>query len=666
MRARGLLFCSFVAFIVVAGVTVLALMLVDPGRNVELPTSGTFWLLAALAVAAELRPLRVPGGDREGEITLSTAAGFALLLLLGPEAAALALAAASLLADLTRRKALWKAAFNASQIVVAVAAASLPVRFTETWYLGTSAVTVADIAVAVLSGIVFATVNTLIMASAVSVASRSGSAGSAAVPVAEVLRSDAPFLTWSYGILVSLGPIVALVGLASRWAIPLFMIPIAAVYQSVSIYLERERHALQDPLTKLPNRALFGDRVAQAAAGAQRTGTTAAVLVLDIDEFKEVNATLGFTVGDRLLRDLAGRLQSVLREVDTVARLDADQFGVVLVGLRTIDEAQVIVTAMREAISRPFVVGDVTLVVEASVGGALCPSDGVQAVSLISAASETMEKAKRLRLGHRWYTAAEQGYVAGRMRVLADLGAAIEAGHLELHYQPKASLRTGVISGVEALVRWRRNGAELVSPAEFIPVAEQTGLMATLTRYVLAHAIAQMRAWQDDGHRVRVAVNISARDLQDPLLPDDIAVMLHDHDVVATDLELEITESSIMADIEQAVVTLSRLHDMGISLAIDDFGTGNTSLAQLPRLPVDTLKIDRSFVQRLDDGVDDLIVRTTIELGRGLGLSVVAEGVSSAVVWERLERLGCDYAQGYYLSRPVPAGDIGPLLRRSG
>jgi diguanylate cyclase (GGDEF)-like protein len=659
---KGLLFTTYVAFTTLAGTAMMALLVVGDRPGTGGFDQGAFWMLAAMAVAAELFPLRVPRGEREGELTVSTTCGFALLLVLGPAAAAAALAIASLVADVSHRKLPWKVVFNAAQYVLSVAAASVVVSVTGTWYTGTAPLALIDLLVALAAGAVFAAVNTLVMAGAVSVATRSGTAASAPVPILDVLRGDAPFLAWSYTVLVSLGPIVALTAMASLWAVPLFVVPAVAVYQSVSIYLDRKRHSLHDPLTNLPNRALFEDRVTQAAAGAQRTGTKAAVLVLDVDQFKEVNSTLGFEVGDRLLRDLASRLSSEVRDVDTIARLGADEFGVVLVGISDIDAAESVVAALREAITRPFVVGDVTLAVEASVGGALCPDDGVEATGLISAADDAMGEAKRLRLGRRWHASAQQGQLAGRMRLLAELRSALDAGDLELHYQPKASLRTGEISGVEALVRWRRHGGELVAPSEFVPVAEQTGLMAKLTRYVLAQAIGQMRMWHDAGRDIRVAVNISARDLHDQLLPDDIARMLSANHIDPADLELEITESSIMADIDQAVTTLSRLHDMGMTLAIDDFGTGNTSLAQLPRLPVDVLKIDRSFVQRLDVGTDDLIVRTTIELGRGLGLEVVAEGVASSRTWQRLEEMGCDYAQGYYVSRPVPAHDVDLLI----
>ena len=661
---KGPLFTAYVAFTTLVGTAVLVLLFVGEQPGTGGFGNGIFWVLTAMAVAAELLPLTVPRGEREGELTVSTTCGLALLFVLGPAAAAIALALASLVADVSHRKSPWKLVFNAAHYVLSVAAASIVISATGTWYGGSGSLSAIDVVVALVAGAMFAAVNSLVMAGAVSVATRSGPSGSSPVPLTDILRGDASFLAWSYTVLVCLAPIVALTATASPWAVPLFIVPAVAVYQSVSIYLDRKRFSLHDALTGLPNRALFEDRVTQAVAGAQRTGTKAAVLMLDIDQFKEVNSTLGFEIGDRLLRDLASRLESQVREVDTIARLGADEFGVVLVGISEIAAAESVVAALREAITRPFVVGDTTLAVEASVGGALCPDDGVQAIPLISAADDAMGEAKRLRFGHRWHAAAQQGQVAGRMRLLAELGAALDAEDLELHYQPKASLRTGEISGVEALVRWRRKGAELVAPSEFIPVAEQTGLMATLTRYVLTHAIAQMRSWHDAGQHIRVAVNISARDLQDDELTDDIARMLSTQGVDATDLELEITESSIMADIEQAVKTLSRLHDMGITLAIDDFGTGNTSLAQLPRLPVDVLKIDRSFVARLDYGPDDLIVRTTIELGRGLGLKVVAEGVASNKVWQRLGELGCDYAQGYYLSRPVPAGDVELLIGR--
>ena len=664
MRSGRGFFLFYVTSVIVAGAVLFPLLFFGEAQPGAFVRHGYFWVLSALVVAAEQVPLRIPRGDREGELTVSTTFAFALLLVAGPAAAGIALAVASAVADLRQRKRTWKVFFNVAQYEVAVGAAWLVVSATGTWYAdpGGGGLTLLAVAAAVGAGTAFAVVNSLEMATLVSAVSRATGNGLAPVPLVDVLRGDAPFLTWSYTVLVSLGPIVALTAEASLWAVPLFIVPTAAVYQSVSIYLDRQRHVLHDSLTNLPTRALFEDRVLQAVAGAHRTGTKAAVLVIDIDQFKEVNSTLGFSTGDRLLTELARRLESEVRETDTIARLGADEFGAVLVGIHGIDAAEVVVTALREAVARPFVLGGVTLAVEASVGGALYPDDGRDARELIGAADDAMGEAKRLRFGHRWYAPAQQGHVSGRMRLLAELRAALDRGDLELHYQPKASLGTGRISGVEALVRWRRHGAELVAPAEFIPIAEQTGLMGSITRYVLDEAIGQIRLWRESGHDIHVAVNISARDLQDPLLAENIEALLVKHGVSAADLELEITESSIMADIDQAVATLTRLHDMGISLAIDDFGTGNTSLAQLPRLPIDVLKIDRSFVRRLETGPDDLIVRTTIELGRGLGLAVVAEGVANEIVWKRLQQLGCHYAQGYYLSRPVQAGDVQLLL----
>ena len=659
-------FTIYITVTVVAGALVLGALLLFGQDDASVLRSGAFWLLTSMAVVAELVPLRVPRGDHEGELTVSTTFGFAVLLLLGPVPSALSLLAAVLVADLVHRKEPWKIFFNAAQYMLPVGAASLLLAGTATWYAGDGQLSWLDIGTALLAGSLFAAVNTLVMSAALAAAGRSGAVGSTSVSVWDVLRDDLAFAAWSYAILISLAPIVAVTATASVWAVPLFIVPAVAVYQSVSIYLDRERHALHDVLTGLPNRALFEDRVEQAIAGAQRNSTNMAVLILNIDQFKEVNATLGYEAGDRMLRDLAARLDDQVRDVDTVARLGADEFGVVVLGLEDLSAAQRVLFALRDAVARPFAIGKTNLAVEASIGGVLSPQNGTDPDSLIAAADHAMGEAKRLRLGHQWYAPRGGGRTAGRMRLLADLRVAIDAGDLELHYQPKASLPSGHISGVEALVRWRRNGGDLVPPAQFIPVAEETGLMADVTRYVLDDAIAQIRRWHDAEKDLRVAVNISARDLHDPELPDDIARMLAKHGVSPTSLELEITESSIMVDIEQALATLFRLREMGIRLAIDDFGTGNTSLAQLPRLPVDVLKIDRSFVERLEYGADDLIVRTTIELGRGLGLEVVAEGVATELIWDRLVELGCDYAQGFYFSRPVVAGDVELLMDGDG
>ncbi len=425
-----------------------------------------------------------------------------------------------------------------------------------------------------------------------------------------------------------------------------------------------EHQALHDALTDLPNRTLFHDRVGQALAVARREHVPVAVMIMDLDRFKEVNDTLGHASGDELLKQAGERLRAALRESDTVARLGGDEFGVLLP--KVVDSAAAVSVArkLRKALEEPFTIHGLALQMEASVGIALYPEHGDDVHSLLQRADVAMYVAKEHPAGCEVYARERDEYSPDRLTMLTELRRAIDAGELVLHYQPKAELRTGRVSGVEALVRWSHSTRGLIPPDEFIPLAQKTGVIVPLTHFVLNEALRQCRTWQLEGLNLCVGVNLSARNLLDVNLPDTVGGLLAKWEVAPSFLELEITESTILADPIRAMHVLSRLSDMGVRLAIDDFGTGYSSLAYLKRLPVDELKIDKSFVQGMErDDNDAVIVRSTIDLGRNLGLRVVAEGVETDEAWRRLVALGCDVAQGYYLSRPVPAAELASWLR---
>jgi predicted signal transduction protein with EAL and GGDEF domain len=361
-----------------------------------------------------------------------------------------------------------------------------------------------------------------------------------------------------------------------------------------------------------------------------------------------------------LLQQVARRLVNTLRGVDTVARIGADEFAVVLLGVGTKEDTELVAQNLRRTLANPIVISGVPLAVEVSIGAALWPDHGGTPEALLRCAESAMQRAKHQRGGYRLYAASSAGGI-NRMQLLARLRAGLARDELEVHYQPQASLSTGELVGAEALVRWRNDG-RLVPPNEFIPTAEHSDVIHQITRRVLADAVRQAGQWRDSGLPLRVAVNLSARDLQDPELPNDVAKMLDEQRLDPMWLELEISEHSLMSDVERARTMLAQFRSMGVSLAIDDFGTGTTSLAHLPHLPIDVLKIDRSFVANLERHADDLIVRTTIDLARSLGLRVVAEGVESEQVWRRLAHLGCNLAQGYYLCRPIPAEQLSSWL----
>jgi len=401
-----------------------------------------------------------------------------------------------------------------------------------------------------------------------------------------------------------------------------------------------EHAALHDPVTELPNRVLFHERVHRAIGEGE-----ASVLMIDLDRFKEINDTLGHHNGDLLLCMLGARLA---READCVARLGGDEFAVLVTG-----DAEAAATRIRAAISERLELEGIGVEVEASVGIASYPQHGDDPETLLQRADAAMYAAKRARIGSAVYRDGF-GYSRENLELIADLRRALDEDEIVVYYQPKAALATGRVVAVEALVRWQHPERGLIFPDAFIPLAENTGLMRPLTHHVLDRALAQSRAWD-----LGVAVNVSTRNLLDPTLPETVDALLERHGVAAERLELEITETTIMADPARAKAVLARLRAMGVGLAVDDFGTGYTSLGWLRELPVTTLKIDKSFVMDFDS----VIVASIVQLGRNLGLQVVAEGVEDAESWEALRALGCDLVQGYYLSRPQPEAVLTPWLR---
>jgi diguanylate cyclase (GGDEF)-like protein len=423
--------------------------------------------------------------------------------------------------------------------------------------------------------------------------------------------------------------------------------------------VERLRHdSLHDALTGLGNRAKFQEAMDEVAAGFPSDGL-AAVMLLDLDRFKEVNDTLGHESGDRLLQEIANRLVGLLGQRGLICRLGGDEFALLLPALEAVGEAADVARNVLAALEQPFSVGEMKLEVGGSIGVALAPVDGETSTVLLQRADVAMYAAKENRTGWELYAREHDKYSPRRLSLAADLRHAVERGELALHYQPKAELGTGRVSGVEALLRWNHPTHGSVPPDEFIPIAEHTGLIRPLTSWVLHQAVRQAKDWADAGYRLSVAINLSVRSLMDGALPDEVASALDGVSLDPACLILEITESTIMADPNRAIAILRRLADQGLSLAIDDFGTGYSSLAYLKRLPVSEVKVDRSFVMNMaTDNDDAVIVRSTVDLARNLGLRVVAEGVEDEASWDHLRLLGCDAVQGYFLARPMPAGQI--------
>jgi diguanylate cyclase (GGDEF)-like protein/PAS domain S-box-containing protein len=419
-----------------------------------------------------------------------------------------------------------------------------------------------------------------------------------------------------------------------------------------------EYQALHDALTDLPNRTLFQDRAEQALLRANRDGAGFVVMLIDLDRFKDINDTLGHQSGDLLLREIAGRVRRALRESDTVARLGGDEFGVVAPGLSDSAAARVLADKLRDELGQPVVVGGLAIEVEASVGIAIYPDHGEDVETLIRHADVSMYVSKNTHTPIVYATTYDHHSLA-RLALVGELRQALESNELVVHYQPQADAATGEVHKVEALVRWQHPEHGLLEPGQFIPLAEQTGLIRELTGYVLDAALGQCSAWRTEGRELAVAVNITGRELVDLRFPDQVAKLLSKWRIKPSQLELEITESTIMTDPPRARDVLARLSKLGVRLAIDDFGAGHSSLGYLRQLPISVLKIDKSFIQQMAVNAGDAaIVRTAIDLGHNLGLEVVAEGVETEEAKRRLETLGCDTLQGYHLGRPQLASSL--------
>ena len=424
--------------------------------------------------------------------------------------------------------------------------------------------------------------------------------------------------------------------------------------------------AFYDPLTALPNRIQLLERLQTAIVDGRQGKHPVALLLVDLDRFKDINDTLGHHHGDILLYQVGSRLKRVLFEPDFVSRLGGDEFAVLLPRLAAAGHITTVIQKIMKALEAPFAIENLPIAVEASIGVALYPDHGADAEMLFQRADVAMYEAKRTGSGYAVYATELDQHSPRRLALMGALRQAIDQNQLLLHYQPKVSLTTGRVIGLEALVRWQHPEYGLISPDQFIGPAEQTGLIGPLTRWVLHAALSDDRAWRRAGKPLTVSINLSARNLHDSRLPGQLAELMRARGGSPERLELEITESAIMADPVRALEILSQVHGTGIRFSIDDFGTGYSSLAYLKKLPVDAIKIDKAFViNMVKDPNDAVIVRSTIELGHNMGMTVVAEGVENQETYQRLIELGCDAAQGYYMGRPLPVADLNQWLDES-
>ncbi len=609
-----------------------------------------FWVIAALVLLGELSPVMTAGRyDPQGTVT-STAFVLAMLYLWGFWPAVLLQAGATVISETVKRKAAWKLFFNVGQYALSLLAA-----WGVMWLFGVQAgvgagaeevpLHASDLTWIVLTWVAWFLVNNTLVA---------GVSGDEGKSFARAWTDDLGHYVITHAAVMALAPLVVLAAQASSWFIPLLLIPLYAVRKMGQISLAEEHQATHDSLTGLPNRKYLLQSMEGALSDCERGCEPFGLVILDLDRFKEVNDTLGHQTGDQLLQLVSKRLRTSLRDIDLVARLGGDEFAILLPGVEDQDEAFEVARRVRAALVEPFHLDDVLLELEASIGIAMHPKHGAEVGTLMRRADVAMYVAKDTHADIELYDADRDRHSASRLGLLAALRKAIDAGELELHYQPKVGLLGQDLVGVEALLRWNHPERGSIPPDEFIPLAETSGLMHRLTSYVVDRALAQASVWRRMGLDVCVAVNVSARDLHGSELALTVSEGLAKHRVPASHLVLELTERTLMAEHSRVMDTLDALEALDVALSLDDFGTGYSSMFMLKRLPVTEIKVDRSFVSKMADGDgDESIVRSIIDLAHSLGMAAVAEGVETEAVWARLEALGCDSAQGWYVSRPM-------------
>ncbi len=419
-----------------------------------------------------------------------------------------------------------------------------------------------------------------------------------------------------------------------------------------------------DPLTDLPNRSLLYERLSHATHNQRTERRSFALLLIDLNRFKAINDTLGHYIGDAVLQEVGIRLQKVVGS-DTIYYIGGDEFAIMHVTEGTACEATEVASKIQEALTKPFMAKGLPISIGASIGLAYYPDHTTDPDNLLRFAEIAMYSAKRTQDLWAIYDPAQRKDTKSNLVLASELRKAFDQDELVLHFQPKVDLTTEAVIGFESLVRWRHPREGLMSPERFVQLAEQTGLVRPLTLWVLNAVLAQCAAWREQGIELPVAVNLSVLNLQDPYLHLQVAELLDAWAIPGSLIEIEVTESAAIDDPERACRVLGELNRLGMSVAIDDFGTGYSSLSYLRRLPIDTVKIDKSFVLgMIDEGDDAAIVRAMIDLAHNLGLRVVAEGVEDRKTWDRLARLGCDIAQGFYISRPLDAANVTRWLRK--
>ena len=661
------LFFGFVGAVCVAALCLLAPQIPGLGHFLH-HAPAAYWVLAVLGVLADSRPFTPPGLRPTAAVFPSICFTFAILLMYGFSEAVIVQVAAVIVSSIRLKHAPWRAAFNAGQYTLSFAAAAAVLSLTAgkpfapggepDW---------ADVMTALAAAAAWFAVNYSLVTTAVFLRFR----GSWWTTFYKSVAYDA----LTTGSLLLLAPVLVGATRTSPWLVPLVIVPLLAVNRMARLSGDQDRAAATDPLTSLANRKTLmrevSDQVVACSTSRHRVDGGPrhfALLVLDIDRFKYVNDALGHAVGDRLLIEIGHRLGQAVRPVDLVARLGGDEFAIVAPEIETVDEAKALAVKIGTMLSVPVVLDGLSLDVGGSIGIAIYPQHGEDFATLMRHADVAMYDAKNRGDAIAVYAPEVDNNSPARLGLLADLRRALEnpdSDEVAFYYQPQIEMASGKVVGVEALLRWHHPGRGLIDPEELIRVAEHSGVMRLLTLRVVDDVIAQLAKWRANGITLRAAVNVSVRDLHTDEIVERLEDRLKEFDIAPDQVQLEITESALMADPRRVLVTLQRLALIGVALSLDDFGTGYSSMQHLRRLPLAEVKIDRSFVLGMaSDPDDEAIVRSIIDLASSLGLRVVAEGVEDDRTRRLLMEAGCDVAQGWFYARPMPADDLVSWLTR--
>jgi diguanylate cyclase (GGDEF)-like protein len=607
-------------------------------------------LFGVSCLVTELHPLRWLRREEGGQVTSSWTFMMASLLV-GPPLAAVGIAALAMLSgELASRNQAIRAVFNFSQIIVTMSAGAAVLVLTDQ---DRALQPHGAIAIAWLPAFLAASAVVFVVNNALTCTVMALHQG---VPISQTIRGFGAVNLSTDGVLLSLSPVFVVVAEKSLLLVPLLMVTTWTVYRMAELAIVRRHEANHDPLTHLPNRRFFDEHLHNAVVSAERSHQKVGLVLIDLNGFKGINDRLGHDVGDRVLRDVAARMNSVRRSPDMLARIGGDEFALVLTHLDSVEAARVVADRVWDSFNEPCTVKGFPVSVAASLGIAVLPDHAESPETLMRRADEAMYSAKQGEKRVAVYEPKPDSPSVGRISLLSDVAGGLAANQFFLEYQPQVNLRSGRVVGAEALVRWRHPIAGVLPPSEFIGLAEQTELIGALTERVLKEAFAQGARWHEDGHPIRVAINISARNMHDLRFPDLVARLLEDTLCPPGQVDLEITEYTVGLDRETIHSVLTRLHQMGVSLSIDDFGTGYSSMAQLRELPVDRIKIDRSFVTNMvSDERNAFIVSAIVRLAQALGIEAIAEGVESPDVAGMLDAIGCSTAQGFLFGRPTTA-----------